>query len=1478
MDGTPWLSPSNIKSLLKVCLVSSLLRRVALLLLPLACLAAPADFKAASGYGTRITGGSPIQPVFPAIYPGLDGPFFDPAESEIALEGIALAGEVNEGNGFTRLAFTLRLKNNGPGYYQEVFIEWEPPVDEWRGVRVPDAHGFMPDLVPNGTTSRPQAFEVRVPTADRAAAVAEILAGKRMRPVGIELFQFKQVPMAVDEATDRAYTTHNIDRLTGLIGVTFSSNTALLTALRPGMILVESPYFYTLRRPRMAEANPPPYLSAVVAAAEASGETTNGVPRPTLILEVVSVVAQGSGVLLTGRAADFGNLLDVGSYYQRAADALDPDGATPLRDIYRPPFGSNSVSVFHRQDVGDPPLFQPPPLPKVREARRLTLQGHHSGKFAFGSIYVPFNDVELAPGIKLDGEALLDALNIEFKFRFRGLLQPKVSIKLATKAELTLRLSARARSSNKGPLLQKERSLFSIPVVSIAFAIGPVPVTITPVFQGRVGAEIDAPTECVIPVHGSYEAGVVMTWDGSKPLGQQYSSRPFQKTQPLTVSDPLLHDSLAFTATAFAEMGVDVQVTAGAVPTPGPYFGARFAATFELNPAKTPWWSLDFDLQPVSEFRLRLLGFDLNGAGRTLSDVVRLPRRDAGAGVPRGSGAPGGGGVPPGSFDPVSGGETRWARTAGLNAGGMKVARVSGTAEDVFALTEALVVSPPIMRIGAKGDLLWAKGASLVAPQRLAATADGGCVLVTGGSESLVVWLDGAGNPIAARTFQPQTADGVRQVFYIGALLATPAGETYVLGSVARANFGNDVFIVKYDATRTLVYFRRYSSPTLLDAVTGAALHPSGDLIVCGTSDGAPAGNFPVGRATTFGGGLLMRVRPDGGLTWARRTLTPIVYNAVDVARDGTIFTAGRFLRTVTLDWPALLVARHESARGELEAMVTYGEAMPNLSPFRRPTVPGVNDDYLPEAGLTPFDEANSIAWTPNGLIVAGNTAALPNVNTRAPLVLCLTERLSVRWWTIHEGPGDDAIFNLVPTAQGIFAAGYTRALGAAPNGDAAPALFTKLPMEGKIDFGTALNSKYLVPSVFAVPAFDAVYSGLPTPPQGYLGNETLELSVVAQEHVASVVTPPTFSNVTIDYSAPRQRDSRDANPAPLFTTQPATQAVAAGTTVTFTVAAIGSPTPTLQWQKNTVAIPGQTGASLVLPNVQAADAASYRCVATNSAGTATSSAATLTVNAPPAGVPASRISNVSVRTTLAAAQTLIVGFTMQGGGKLVLLRAVGPGLAVFGVPGTMADPRVQLYKGTTLVTQNDDWGGGAVLSAAFTGVGAFPLTATSRDAALVSNIEGGHTAQISGPAAGTVLVEAYDAGNGTVPRLSNVSARNFVGTGTNILIAGITVAGTAPKNLLIRAAGPALAGFGVPGALADPKLTIYNAAGAIVAENDDWNASLAGTFVSVGAFAFTAGSKDAALTIALAPGGYTAQVSGVTGTGEAIVELYELP
>ncbi|MSU49625.1 MAG: hypothetical protein EXS37_11160 [Opitutus sp.] len=351
-------------------------------------------------------------------------------------------------------------------------------------------------------------------------------------------------------------------------------------------------------------------------------------------------------------------------------------------------------------------------------------------------------------------------------------------------------------------------------------------------------------------------------------------------------------------------------------------------------------------------------------------------------------------------------------------------------------------------------------------------------------------------------------------------------------------------------------------------------------------------------------------------------------------------------------------------------------------------------------------------------------------------------------------------------------------------------------------------------------------------------------------------------------------------------TTHPVSQTIAPGGSTQLSVVAFGANPLSYQWTRDGLSIPGATTATLAFTNLTASSDGDYAVIVSNPVGTTTSRVARLTVAAADPG----RLVNLSVRSLAGVnGQPLIVGFNVGGGAKSLLVRGIGPGLAAFGVADTVVDPTLRIFDGGTApVDQNDDWGSAtnaASLPALFSGLGAFALTAGSRDAALAISVSGSRTAHIIGKTAtaGVALVELYDAGTGNSPKLTNVSARNFVGTGDNVLIAGFVINGNVPRKLLVRGVGPTLADFGVGGTLADPRLEIFSGT-TVLAAGDNWadepNAGeIVATASAVGAFALRNGSRDAALVLTLAAGSYSVKISGVgSTTGEALVEIYEVP
>ncbi|MFM8337383.1 MAG: immunoglobulin domain-containing protein, partial [Opitutaceae bacterium] len=196
------------------------------------------------------------------------------------------------------------------------------------------------------------------------------------------------------------------------------------------------------------------------------------------------------------------------------------------------------------------------------------------------------------------------------------------------------------------------------------------------------------------------------------------------------------------------------------------------------------------------------------------------------------------------------------------------------------------------------------------------------------------------------------------------------------------------------------------------------------------------------------------------------------------------------------------------------------------------------------------------------------------------------------------------------------------------------------------------------------------------------------------------------------------------------------------------------------------------------------------------------------------------KLLNISTRsdTTGAEGNALIAGFVIGGSTpKRVLVRAIGPSLAPFGVTGALPAARLELFRGQTSLAVSNDWGsasGASSVAAAAARLGAFALDAASRDAAvLIELAPGAYTAVMTGQgsAGGVGLVEVYDADETALAaqRIGNLASRGLAGSGDRTLTVGFVVGGTVPKRVLVRGVGPALTAFGVTGALADPRLEV---------------------------------------------------------------------
>jgi hypothetical protein len=200
---------------------------------------------------------------------------------------------------------------------------------------------------------------------------------------------------------------------------------------------------------------------------------------------------------------------------------------------------------------------------------------------------------------------------------------------------------------------------------------------------------------------------------------------------------------------------------------------------------------------------------------------------------------------------------------------------------------------------------------------------------------------------------------------------------------------------------------------------------------------------------------------------------------------------------------------------------------------------------------------------------------------------------------------------------------------------------------------------------------------------------------------------------------------------------------------------------------------------------------------------------------------------NISTRLRVATGDSVMIGgFIVTGASTSVILRGVGPSLAISGVNDVLLDPLLELRgAGGALVSQNNNWQDDPTQAAIIMSAGlglVDPL-----EAGIAATLPtGAYTAVLSGTnqSAGVGLVEVYNTGQVFGAQLGNISTRGLVETGNNVMIGGFILGGSSGNaRVAIRGIGPSLAQGGVSNPLANPTLSLHDASGTTLAVNDNW-------------------------------------------------------
>ena len=168
----------------------------------------------------------------------------------------------------------------------------------------------------------------------------------------------------------------------------------------------------------------------------------------------------------------------------------------------------------------------------------------------------------------------------------------------------------------------------------------------------------------------------------------------------------------------------------------------------------------------------------------------------------------------------------------------------------------------------------------------------------------------------------------------------------------------------------------------------------------------------------------------------------------------------------------------------------------------------------------------------------------------------------------------------------------------------------------------------------------------------------------------------------------------------------------------------------------------------------------------------------------PVAVIPPSEAQNISTRANVGTGDNVLIGGIIISGNDptRVVLRAIGPSLAVSGITGILADPTLELHDSAgAVITFNDNWQDNSTEDQmVLTDNNLAPMD--DLESAIVATLDpGAYTVIVRGAAdtTGVGLVEAYDIdGSTTDSKLGNISTRGFVETGQNVMIGGFILGG----------------------------------------------------------------------------------------------------
>ncbi len=527
--------------------------------------------------------------------------------------------------------------------------------------------------------------------------------------------------------------------------------------------------------------------------------------------------------------------------------------------------------------------------------------------------------------------------------------------------------------------------------------------------------------------------------------------------------------------------------------------------------------------------------------------------------------------------------------------------------------------------------------------------------------------------------------------------------------------------------------------------------------------------------------------------------------------------------------------------------------------PFTIPTCAGGPDQTIPSSQVTTSDSTQ-----PDRMGRDGNPSTCNGKKCPAPINTAGTRNFKTFTFTNNAG------------APRCFTVTINAALGGAGDIESAAYQTSYTPPVAQGDPTGNMCMNYLG---------DSGVSGLGTT----LGTAAYSFTVPAQTNFVVVVNTVTGSTNSSAFSGtvsgfidntPGPGACAGATPSP---TPTATATATPTATPTATATATATVAPTATATATPTATATATPTATVAPTATATATPTATATATPTATATATATPTATATATPTATPTQAL-NLSTRMRTDVGDNAgIGGFIITGSvPKHVVIRAIGPSLTKFGFSSAevLADPTLELHgPGSFGTISNNNWKDSQQAQIQADGLAPTNDLESAIDATLPP---GNYTAVVRGnagtPPAGISLVEVYDVDTAAVSKLANLSTRAFVGTGSNVVIAGFILGnGNNNDRVVVRGLGPSLSSFGVSNPLQDPTLELRDQNGVLLRSDNDWQDDPVQAAQIIAAGLAPSNPKESAIAATLPPGLYTAILAGLNnGTGNGLVEVYE--